>query len=399
MDRPRRDPPRRRLRNGIATFAPAVVASFTLVGGVWLALNVAVGRASAEGAAAVPVAAGTAAAASPCAAASTPLRRSVAVAIPEVYELANVALTLSAYANDQVHTAWRSGDYYDAVMRHFAPYRDHPLIQALDRELTGSESWSHYYNFRENSAAWSFSGDSLIRSEPRTYWPGPDLFARHAALVRDFALVTGFRRFHEASRPEYDAQLRSYRQRVDVEHMWSWIEERFPQRYAHYRILFSPLIKGSHSTSRFADSTVMFIGGPAIVSDLPAEQQPVALARIVFTEIDHNYVNPTSDRFRADIARSFADVARWNTDTVAYGTPYGTFNEYMTWAVFSLYLRDRFPADIAARGIDAVEKQMHRRGFIRFDAFNQAVLRIAARHGDTCIPALYPPILAWSAGS
>jgi hypothetical protein len=48
--------------------------------------------------------------------------------------------------------------------------------------------------------------------------------------------------------------------------MWKWMEGQFPQRYQGYKVIFSPLIGGAHSTQKFSDDgyseTVMFISGP-----------------------------------------------------------------------------------------------------------------------------------------
>jgi hypothetical protein len=36
------------------------------------------------------------------------------------------------------------------------------------------------------------------------------------------------------------------------------------------------------------------------------------LACTVFTEIDHNYVNPTTAKFAARVSQAFADLGKWS---------------------------------------------------------------------------------------
>jgi hypothetical protein len=57
-----------------------------------------------------------------------------------------------------------------------------------------------------------------------------------------------------------------------------------------------------------------------------------------------------------------------------YPTAFSTFNEYMTYALYSLYVLDNYtPAD-ATLIISRCEEVMHNRGFIRFSEFNQELI-------------------------
>jgi len=51
--------------------------------------------------------------------------------------------------------------------------------------------------------------------------------------------------------------------------------------------------------------------------------------RRAFTEIDHNYVNPVSDNYIADIDEAMSNLGRWYKGG-SYGSPYAAFKEYMT---------------------------------------------------------------------
>lgn len=186
--------------------------------------------------------------------------------------------------------------------------------------------------------------------------------------------------------------------------MWRWLETRFPVRYDRYRIVFSPLINGSHSTQRFTTGgvreTVMFIAGPDVVaSTVDARLRTAHLERLVFTEIDHNYVNPATDRYSGAVRRIFDNVSFWNGDANNYRSPAATFNEYMTWAVFNLYARDAYDAATSAAIRENVITSMIRnRRFHKFREFEQVVQDVyAAAVSQPCIPNLYGEILRGAA--
>ena len=52
------------------------------------------------------------------------------------------------------------------------------------------------------------------------------------------------------------------------------------------------------------------------------------MSRMLFTEIDHNYVNPTTnfDEYIKDVVKAFSNIAKWNKGS-SYGRPALTFNE------------------------------------------------------------------------
>ena len=112
--------------------------------------------------------------------------------------------------------------------------------------------------------------------------------------------------------------------------------------------------------------------------------------------MDHNYVNPISDNYIDDINGAMSDLEKWNTKG-SYNSPYETFNEYMTWAVFGLYVYDRF-------GESAYEKVMpqpiafmeNNMGFVKFQSFNRHLLKLFQKYeGKKKVPELYPEMLKW----
>lgn len=335
----------------------------------------------------------------------------VQVDIPEVYELANILWTLSP-SGQRATDLNRKGDYYQRVITYFKPWMDHPVFKKLD--LPDSLYFKNYYDFRENSFAFQFKGDKLVWEGPYYYVMGDDwdgynsLFRQLLPLVEDFAKQSHYRDFYKANRDFYARQVKRQTELLPVRNMWSWLEQQFPRRkYQSYRIVFSPLIGGSHSTQNFGtyhhpdyfSETVMFVCGPDRY-DEPAyteKQKEGLLSGVVFTEIDHNYVNRATNKYTGTIDSIFSNRSVWAGDQTAwYGSPVAVFNEYMTHAVFCLWVLDTYDKATAEFVIDKRESLMEdRRQFTRFKAFNRALIALRDKSPGVLVTDLYPAILDW----
>jgi hypothetical protein len=118
---------------------------------------------------------------------------------------------------------------------------------------------------------------------------------------------------------------------------------------------------------------------------------------MLFTEIDHNYVNPITDLDSnlRKVVKSFSNIAKWNKAS-SYGLPALTFNEYMTWGVFMLYACDIYEG----KDLKEIEKVtvdiMNYRGFIHFQEFYDQLLALYKNRDDgKTVADLYPDILKW----
>jgi hypothetical protein len=122
------------------------------------------------------------------------------------------------------------------------------------------------------------------------------------------------------------------------------------------------------------------------------------VARIVFTEIDHNYVNPVTDRFVRRVNKVFAELDAWNRQD-SYRSPYRTFNEYMTWAVFMLYCHDTLDDRGLLQKVNdrVVNTMVDSRKFVRFREFSEKLLELYEEREETqTLVGLYPRILDWA---
>lgn len=346
-------------------------------------------------------------------------RNNVQIDIPEPYELANIIWTLSP-AGQKATDLNKEGEYYKKVVAHFSPYLDHPLFRALD--VADSVYFNRYYDFRENSFAFNFSNpevvsdNTLLFNGPYYYVYGNELadsslFGKLKPLVEDFAAKSGFRDFYKSNRAFYTAGINRQQMLLPVKKMWSWLEKEFPARkYQSYRIVFSPLIGGSHSTQNYSSpdktgwfgETVMFICGTSRYdrdATLTEIQKEGLMSGVVFTEIDHNYVNPATNKYSKLVDSIFSNRLIWVKKDVAnsyYSGAVSVFNEYMTHAAFCLYMLDTYDAATAGFVIDHRETMMvSRRNFIRFKEFNRELIRLRKEQKNLTMNELYPLILEW----
>lgn len=330
-------------------------------------------------------------------------RGTVRVEIPEVYELANVALALSEYGRTQPQAVRRNTAYYDRVLAHFEPFANHSFIAAIDIQ---PGDYAAFYGFRENALRFHFDDGQIVCTEefPHSWRSWPDRFTELRGPAQDFANASAFRSFYAKEREHYATLIADYEATVPVREMWEWLEARFPARYDAYRIIISPLTGASHSTVRCEDNgfkeTVMFVPAPAPAQEGESSKSREArMARMVFTEIDHNYVNPVTLNHAFNVYRSVRPVSAWN-ESKTYGDSMSTFNEYMTWGVFVLYARDTYDTDAFPRVFEREARFMEEnRGFVRFTDFTNELLRLyPSDEGAQSVDSVYPEILAWMRG-
>ena len=334
------------------------------------------------------------------------------VEIPEVHELANIMVAISAIGQQDSNMVDMTTDYHQEVMAHFSAFSDHAAIDTMNNNITGvydNDSYYYYYSLKMNACGYVFDERSQIVDDGIIHFMGfpgiADPFVTNTPLFEDFAQQSGFREFYQSHQTYYDSLLTIYRQLNPIDQMQDWLENKFDMKYGNYRVTFSPLVGGAHSTQRFSDNgfdqTVMFVCRAEPSPKYNAAVNEMRDSRVVFTEIDHNFVNPISDQYTSQIDQAMADRNKWVQEGAAsaYSSPYAVFNEYMTWAVFSMYCIDYFDEKDVSQFIDQMENQMaDSRGFINFAAFNQHLISLYEPNRDLPIRTLYEEMLAWCAG-
>jgi len=110
----------------------------------------------------------------------------IIVVIPEVYELANIAIAITDYGLNNPYRVNKNGEYYQQVLKHFLPYKKHPLISKI--EFSDEKMWQ-YFMFRESSALYDFKNNPIISGKIYSFKPFIGFFSpfkRHLKLIEDF---------------------------------------------------------------------------------------------------------------------------------------------------------------------------------------------------------------------
>lgn len=326
--------------------------------------------------------------------------------VPECFELANIVLVLTAWgADDKAGNFFVDTPYHNAVSEHFGPNRDHPLFAALAR--MDFDSFNDFVGFRENSFAYAFEGRRLVRTAPFSSWWNPqnlpDHFTANLALLEDFAEKSRFREFYRRHAELYERERAELGEMVDLEGLHAWLEARFPVRFNATRDLFSPLLRGNHSSSiKRSDNFAMIwiaVAGPRLARVKSVAGGDITGLRQIFTEIDHGYVDPVSVSHMERIREALSETKTWYANPGGfYASPFASFNEYMTWGVMLLYVRDSYPRvryQLARE--EVIEYMVRNRRFVAFEEFFAALVRLYdARSQGQTIADLYPSILDWA---
>lgn len=315
-------------------------------------------------------------------------------------ELALILIALATADAEGPEPIIRSTPYYEEVIAHFGPHRDHPVFAAIaisrDNSAGITALRNNAYNWRLENGEWR--RDDFLGN----WWSGeeyPDAFSPNLELIADFARQSDFESFFNAHQAFYAEHISRYTEVLDLNQMAAWLDGHFDiPPITSVRLMFSPLQNGNQSTTikrSGAFQQVFIIAGPARVSDNRADA--LRSGMWIFTELDHQYVNPTSDMHADAIERAFADRTVWTggRESNNYSRADSVFNEYMTWATYVLYVHDTYPADVAAAHERVVVEFIEtRRGFPRFGAFLAELDRLGGDHPR--LAARYPALLAWA---
>lgn len=325
------------------------------------------------------------------------------VSIPETYELSNIILALTAYGRSDGWEVQKNTAYYNEVIAYFAPVNAHPLLQKVNYSRA---LWESYLSFRTDAAAYVFDGSGkLARTNAFYANKGQKPFDAHLDLIQDFIQKSNYREFYKAHLPLYEGIVANYADYYMLDAMRTFLERESgratpaPGR-GTYKVILSPLAGrmnchrdiDSITTADFPSlSTALIDNNAAGTND---QAQRAVEIHTVFSEMDHGYVNPVTELFRAEVGRKFKNEF-WDRASGYKGL--SCFNEYMTWALYDIFVKEQFPA-IA----DSISTQWHyqnaSRGFFASSLFASQLMRLHSlkKPGET-LKDLYPKLLDWIA--
>ena len=318
----------------------------------------------------------------------------VSVETPEIYELNNIILALSDKFHQTNYRMYSKGKYYSDVLKWFSPFKDHEIFKKLNEV--------DYYSFVENGPAYVFNGDKIEKSLVYKGFRVVDAIKDNIILLEDFAKKSDFKNFYKQHYEYYLKLSNVFQLGAQPKNIWQWLESHFPARYQSHKVFFSPLGPGNNSARMYSNNgfneSIMFISAPNRYENEkePLSIQSIKFTRSFFTEIDHTYVNPTSDKYIEDINAALVDLTPWYKGG-GYNKPYLTFNEYMTWSLVSLYAMENYsPQEYLFIKNYTEDFMINKKGFYQFKDFNNELIRLYNNKSTKeKITDLYPSIINW----
>ena len=296
------------------------------------------------------------------------------VRLSETYELANIILALTDYGKTDPWEVAQQSAYYRQVCTHFDRYSEHPLLAKVNYSR---EKWESYLSFRTDAYAFSFAADNrLIRTVAFQANQGVNPFEEQLELINDFVKTTDFRQFYRDHLPYYQHLAKAYLQSQRYDEMRHFLKREFGKRrdLTTYAIVLSPLVWRMNCHRTVASVGTDFITLPDFLlsGKAPGEVTRAEIAsgtHMLFTELDHAFVNPLSDRHRALVTTNFT-ARDWDMGSGYEKDTMAAFNEYMTRAVYDLYVQTYFP-DVATSVSQDWAMQNATRGFFASALFNR----------------------------
>lgn len=317
----------------------------------------------------------------------------------ETYELANIILSLTEYGKADKNEINKDTPYYQAVITHFDKHKNHPLITKVNysREL-----WDKLLSFRTDAVAFEFDVNGTLHRKHKFYAMGKEIneFENNKALIEDFAQKTGFRAFYK-SKDTYFNQLRNlYDSSLYIPKVNEFLSKEFNTSVkVNQQIIVSPLVGRMHCQRNFENKSTSFISIPDYIftakkiSDI-SEEEIASGIHMFFTEVDHDYVNPATNQFKKELKKSFI-TNDWDHKSGYETHKNATFNEYMTWAVYDIFVKKNFPT-VADKVIAEWHKINASRGFFASQKFGEKLLELYFNKSDKeIIIDLYPKLLNW----
>lgn len=335
------------------------------------------------------------------------------IEINEAQELTYIIMALTDFAKENPNMVKQNTEYYKDVKNHFAEYSNLPAVKSFDKLLR--ENVVNYFLLSGNAYGFKFNGSKLIPTKVYNF-PAKGIgkyeikvnpILTYAKEIEEFAKETEFRKFYKNHAQYYNQLKTEYQDFATISAQKEWLENRFDYKINSYRVLTSPLIAGMNATHTFEDNgfkeILLFL--PTIRSDKDWSEKfkQVMNTRIIFTEIDHNYVGPVSEKNSEKINSIFNNREKWvnseNKSTVHYPNPIKVYDEYLTWGLFILYSYDKVGNDteLFQQIVNNVNDMMIKKGFPKSKEFNSQLLNLYKNSKDKKIENLYIPLLEWSA--
>lgn len=316
----------------------------------------------------------------------------------EGYELGNIILALTKYGKEDPWDVQKIPPYYNEILTYFEPVKNHPLLDSVNYSR---KEWKKFLGFRTDFYAFSFGKDGKLKRNYPFNSFGPEEVDENLDLINDFVMKSNYRDFYSKHKNFYSELMSNYKEYYFINQSFSFLDKIAPNsklnNKKNYIIAISPLVGGQNS-HRDIDSltTVDFpnIGEGLILGKMNNNVSTRVIDNhSIFTEMDHGYINPISEKHKELIAKSFNNE-KWDDKSGYIGV--NSFNEYMTWAVYDIFIKENFPKEKTDSISNIYWKQNASRGFIAQNLFSKKLIELYNKSKSKKLEDLYKPILKWS---
>lgn len=339
-------------------------------------------------------------------------KNNVSVEINEIQELVYIILANTKYANENPRMVKQDTEYYKEMKKHFSEYSDLSVVKKFNKLL--EENLLYYFILAGNAYGYEFKNDKIVPTGVYIF-PAKGIgnleidqknpIDLYISELEEYAKKTKFRKFHRKNKGYFDNLKTDYQKFAEIDVQKKWLENKFDYKINSFRVLTSPLISGMHATHTFENNdfkeTLLFLPIIENEKDWSKKYNKAINTRVIFTEIDHNYVGKVSEDFSKRINSIFDDREKWvnssNEGAQYYPNAIKVFDEYLTWGLFILYANDNYEQEITNQVIDNINEMMIKKGFPKSEEFNAKLLDIYKVNQSKKIIDLYPEILQWSA--
>lgn len=323
-------------------------------------------------------------------------QKDVKIELPESYELGNIILALTEYGRTDPYDVQKIPPYYDEIITYFEPVKDHPLLKKVNYSR---KDWKKFLGFRTDFYAFSFDEEGILKRDFPFNSFGVKEVDENLELINDFVKKSNYRTFYKNHKQFYNTLITNYKEYYYINDTYSFLdriaEKPKNENTKTYVIAISPLVGGQNCHRDINSSlTVDFpdIGKDLILRNLKNNiSRRILDNHTVFSEIDHGYVNPISDKYSKEIKESF-NLMNWDKKSGYTGV--SSFNEYMTWAVYDLFIKENFPKE-KTDSLSAIYHKVNiRRGFIAQNLFSEKLIELYKKNKS--LDKLYVPLLKWT---
>ncbi|MBF0598430.1 DUF4932 domain-containing protein [Faecalibacter rhinopitheci] len=325
-------------------------------------------------------------------------QRNLKIESTESYELGNIILALTKYGKEDPWDVQKIPPYYNKILTYFKPFKNHPLLDSVNYSR---KDWEKFLGFRTDFYAFSFDENGKLKRNYPFNSFGPKEVDKNLDLINDFVKKSNYREFYTKHKKFYNELMSNYKEYYFINQSFNFLDKIAPDtkfnNEKNYVIAISPLV-GGQNCHRDIDSltTVDFpnIGEDLILGKMNNNiSTRVIDNHSIFTEMDHGYVNPISEKYKELITKNF-NYEKW--DNKSGYTGINSFNEYMTWAVYDIFIKENFPKENTDSISNIYWKQNASRGFVAQNLFSKKLIELYNRSKSKKLEDLYKPMLKWS---